>query len=79
MFIRHLERGECPEHRRCTTAALHACEECGVEFIAHGILAAKRMYCGPKCNRIGTDKTMKRVEEERKKRNRIQRIMNQPV
>jgi hypothetical protein len=75
MFLRKLEKGECPEHQgkwKCRTARLMECDECHTEFIIHGeTAAAQASYCSAKCGKKASDKNYKHGEEVRKKWNRI--------
>jgi len=75
MFIRNLEKGECPEHQkhqRCSTASYFECENCHKEFIVHGKTAISHTsYCGLDCRKVGIYAVMKKAEEDKKKWNRI--------
>lgn len=68
MFIRELEKGECTECQRCTSAAWFECDNCHKEFVVHGVsLRARSSYCSKACCKLGSYQTIAAAVESRKR------------
>jgi hypothetical protein len=67
MFVRNLDKGECPKHgNMCRSAHLVECDYCGKEFVAHGRTFI-REYCSPPCSRRGGEEKMRLADEARRR------------